>query len=199
MTITIEKIPSPNHSSRRGRDIQAVVLHYTAAGSAHGSASWFSIPESRVSSHYIIGRQGHIIQCVELDRSAWHCGIAELVVEGEAHSDANERTIGIELANFGCRTRLMFQPHAHSQFKPAILQYDNGHVVDDYWEVYPDSQIDALQALLLRLSVTHGEAVQNLVGHEEIAMPLGRKMDPGPLFPWERFYRRTPRRTKRIG
>jgi len=164
--------------------------------------------ESRVSSHYVISRQGNIIQCVDLDHAAWHCGVAELVIDGEAHSAANEMTIGIELANFG---RLHWDgeefcylmgedyiPYPGLQPTLASLEYDNGMIIDGHWDPYPDAQIDSLQALLVRLAQSHPEAVQNLVGHEEIAMPLGRKCDPGPLLPWDRFFRRTPRRTRRI-
>jgi N-acetylmuramoyl-L-alanine amidase len=208
MTLTIESMPSPNYSSRCGHAPRATVIHYTGAGSAKGSALWFMMAESRVSAHYVIARQGHVIQCVDLDQAAWHCGVAELVIDGEAYSAANELTIGIELANFG---RLHWDgeefcyalgedhiPYPGLQPTKASLEYDNGLVVSGHWDPYPDVQIDALQALLRRLAATYPEAVQNLVGHEEIAMPLGRKIDPGPLFPWDRFFRRTVRRTRRI-
>lgn len=207
-TTLIKQVPSPNHSSRNGADIMATVLHYTAAGSAAGTAVWFADDASRVSSHFIIGRQGEIIQCVDLANAAWHCGQAEIVIDGEAHSNANQISIGIELANAGyleCIAGAWCYPVGEEHWpyhgpepQLATLQWDNRIAIEGHWEPYPDAQIDALQALLRRLAELHPEAVQNLIGHEEIAMPLGRKKDPGPLFPWSRFSRKMPRRTHAI-
>jgi len=77
----------------------------------------------------------------------------------------------------------------------AALEYDDGRRIVGYWEPFPEAQLAGLEELLAKLS--EAGYLVDLVGHEEVGMPFGRKMDPGPLFPWERFlaYRSKPRRT----
>jgi N-acetyl-anhydromuramyl-L-alanine amidase AmpD len=74
---------SPNFSAR-GSAIDRVILHYTTGGTAEGALSWFEKPESQVSAHYVIDKDGTIYQCVSDDRKAWHA-------YGE-----NDDSIGIE-------------------------------------------------------------------------------------------------------
>jgi N-acetyl-anhydromuramyl-L-alanine amidase AmpD len=30
-------------------------------------------------------------------------------------------------------------------------------------------------------------AIEDIVGHEDVARPVGRKVDPGPKFPWDKI------------
>jgi len=39
--------------------------------------------EVSASAHFVISRMGHITQLVPLERAAWHCGPAEIVIDGE--------------------------------------------------------------------------------------------------------------------
>jgi N-acetylmuramoyl-L-alanine amidase len=50
---------------------------------------------------------------------------------------------------------------------------------------YRPAQIDALVELCLSLCVRYKIALERIVGHEAIALPAGRKRDPGPHFPWQ--------------
>lgn len=198
---------SPNLSSRRGEQVSGCVIHYTGGGSAHGSVSWLCNPQSKVSAHFVVSRSGHVTQLVPLDHAAWHAGVSEMQHMGEMKADANRFTVGIELANHGRLQRIngsywygiggTLKMYRRQEPVFAKLKYDSGNVVEAWWEPYPDAQIDALQALLKMISQTGGfrEAAKNVVGHEEIAMPLGRKTDPGPLFPWRRFMRHLDMRT----
>ena len=211
MSLDIDFVPSPNHSSRKGLDVVATVIHYTAAASARGSIRWFQMAESQASAHYVIARDGDITRMVKLARKAWHAGSSEMLYKGEMTRDANRFTIGIELAN--CGLLIDDGNDMPSDFwwgnrKPkryrgpdpskARLRYDNGVEVEGWWEPYPDAQIDSLQALLKKLAeIGYKDAASNLIGHEEIAMPFAaRKKDPGPVFPWERFSRKIERRTE---
>lgn len=205
----IEKYPfahSPNQSCRKGSDITGTVIHYTAGGSAGGSIAWLCNPSSKASAHFVISRSGDTTQLVSLERKAWHAGVSEMLSNDEMLGDASRFTIGIELANHGHLQKhngdfyyelgRSLKKYRRAPPVNATLVYDNGLEVNGWWEPYPDKQIDALAALLLDLKTAgYGNAAQNLVGHEEIGMPLGRKMDPGPLFPWQRFYRKLDRRT----
>ena len=191
-------IASPNCSSRRGQDVCGVVIHYTGGGSSSGTIRWFANPQSRVSAHFVIGRSGRVVQMVPLELAAWHAGIGEMVIDGEARSNPNLFTVGIELANHGYLHRdddgsfwweLGRELKRYRRVQPVAgtLIYDNGVEVDGWWEPYPDEQIAALERLLADL--TSGGCPGNIVGHEENAMPLGRKRDPGPLFDWRRIGR----------
>lgn len=202
----IQGIPSPHFGSRRGYEVVGTVVHYTAAGGANATASWFANPNSKVSAHFIVSRSGRIIQCVDTSMAAWHAGVSEMSARGEMTSNANAFTIGVEFANHGylVKENGQFFYELGRQLKPyrradpikASLRYDNGTEITGYWEPYTDEALDAFQWLRGRIKQVHGEeAAHHLVGHEEIGIPLGRKLDPGPLFPWERFSRKTGRRT----
>ncbi len=55
-------------------------------------------------------------------------------------------------------------------------------------EPYPDAQIDTTVELCVELCRRYPAiTVDRIVGHEEIAIPPGRKKDPGPHFPWQHF------------
>jgi N-acetylmuramoyl-L-alanine amidase len=190
-------MPSPHYGRRKGRP-RGVVIHGTAGSSAESSARWFVDPLSRVSAHFTIGRDGSGFQSVDTDRSAWHAGTAEIVIDGEARSDVNSQTIGIELANrlllerrgdlFVWKVGGEWRPYAGPDPVYAGLWYDDGRIVKGWWEPYPEAQIDALIRLLHDLRA-NGIEVDPIVGHHDCAMPLGRKLDPGGAFPWDRVPR----------
>lgn len=90
--------PSPNQNSRGGTKIDTIVMHHTATNNGAGDLAWMRNPQSKVSAHYMVDRDGKIYQLVGDDKRAWHAG------KGELHgvpSDINNRSIGIEIVNDG--------------------------------------------------------------------------------------------------
>jgi len=77
-------VQSPNCSSRNGERIRRVIMHYTTSRNVNGTVSHFRNPASRVSAHYVIARDGEIIQMVLDTDKAWHA------------KNANAESIGIE-------------------------------------------------------------------------------------------------------
>jgi len=195
-------VASPNYSNRGDYAISGIVLHYTAGGHAIGTVNWFQNPQAKVSAHFIIDRNGDIIQMVDLEKAAWHAGSSMLSYRGKLKKGANRFTIGIELANYGLLHR-----DSHGYFwyeragnmklyrldgapKVGTLVFPHGHFVTGWWEPYPAKQIESLMWLLNELYQKVDSLDKNcIVGHEEIALPLGRKLDVGPLFPWQWFGR----------
>lgn len=67
------------------RTIDKIVIHITDGGAnINGTISWFKNPSAKVSSHYVIGQDGEIVQMVAHNDVAWHAG------------SANGTSIGIE-------------------------------------------------------------------------------------------------------
>ena len=90
--------PSPNFGERKeGRDPDMILLHYTGMPDDDQAVSWLCNPESQVSCHYFIHRDGSVLQLVPERLRAWHAG--KSVWGGE--EDINSRSIGIEIANAG--------------------------------------------------------------------------------------------------
>lgn len=192
-----EAVHVPNHSPHSG-NWDGILIHYTAGGSGRGTARWAQ-GKIRASWHFLICRDGHTIQQVSLDREAWHAGISEWPhSSGETLTGANHHSVGIELANRGLLQRsadgtFWFEAggRLHPYEGPDPVEWDlcyfDGTAMRGWWEPFPDAQIEALKELLGDLSAV-GVPLR-LLGHEEVAMPLGRKMDPGPAFPWEKISR----------
>jgi N-acetylmuramoyl-L-alanine amidase len=91
-------IASPNHGARVGAGRpDMIVLHYTGMTEAQAALDLLCAPHSKLSAHYLIHQDGHIVQLVPEARRAWHAGVAAW--EGE--TDINSRSVGIEIVNPG--------------------------------------------------------------------------------------------------
>ncbi len=89
--------PSPNHGDRRGRAIDALVLHYTGMPTAEGALERLCDAAAEVSAHYFVFEDGRIAQLVPEERRAWHAGRSYWAGE----SDMNSASIGVEIVNPG--------------------------------------------------------------------------------------------------
>lgn len=112
-----------------------------------------------VSSHYLISEQPTIYRLVEDDRRAWHAGESSW----QGRTWLNASSIGIEIVH------------------PGYTDTPEGRV----WHPWPTEQIDALIPLLQDLLKRHGLSPDRVLGHSDVAPQ--RKVDPGPLFPWQRL------------
>jgi N-acetyl-anhydromuramyl-L-alanine amidase AmpD len=89
--------PSPNCDDRpSGVSIDTIVLHATVLNTLHEVIEKFADPESRVSSHYTIDRDGTIASHVPEERRAWHAGKSKM---RDGRVGVNDFSIGIELVN----------------------------------------------------------------------------------------------------
>lgn len=143
--------------------IKVLVIHYTV-DDFHGSLSMLT--DKNVSAHYLIpdapplsGGKPVIWRLVPESELAWHAGVSFW----RGASRINDTSIGIELENKG-----------------YILQ---GNVK----QFYPFSapQIAVLETLAKEIIDRYHIAPQNVVAHADIAPQ--RKVDPGPLFPWQQL------------
>lgn len=176
--------PSPNQSDRNDCEPTLLVVHYTAALSDDGALRWLRMPESRVSAHFMVARDGRVTQLVPLDRAAWHAGLSEWTYKGARRRNVNDYSIGVELGNVGPVTRdgawLVVNQGGQSVHYRGPEPVEIGGVL---WEPYPEEQLAALDRLVADLAA--GGYALEMVGHNEISP--GRKMDPGAAFPWGRY------------
>jgi N-acetylmuramoyl-L-alanine amidase len=97
-TLVHARHASPNIESRKGqRRPNILLLHYTGMMSAEKAIEWLARPESGVSCHYVIDREGCITQMVAEEMRAWHAGVSYWAGE----TDINSCSIGIEIDNPG--------------------------------------------------------------------------------------------------
>jgi hypothetical protein len=86
---------SNNYDDRpAGVKIDCVVLHATAGGLS-GTLAWFINPESGVSAHYVVAKNGTVYQMVEESKRAHHAGASQF----QGRTDFNDFSIGIEIVN----------------------------------------------------------------------------------------------------
>jgi N-acetylmuramoyl-L-alanine amidase len=183
-------VPSPHHyRGRDGHAIDTLILHYTAGiGNAQATARLFADPKRKASAHYVIGRDGIIVQCVDLSDAAWHAGdggksrfpamfqldgadFVPLAEVGWAAKVVNCRSIGIELCNRGWAKK---GPNPASK--------------STLWESYSQLQIDSLRGLVEQLCASV-PTLKWVTGHQDVTNhktlgKTGGKTDPGPAFPW---------------
>ena len=156
---------------RDSDSIDLVVIHCTELPdlpTAREYGEHIHYPETGTGNagHYYIDRDGRVEQWVAPGRVAHH-------VRG-----FNERSIGIEIVNNG---RYPDWLHSRNQ----TMQ-----------EPYTEAQIIALMKLLTHLAGSFA-AARWIAGHEDLdrglvpasddaTVMVHRKLDPGPMFPWQR-------------
>jgi N-acetylmuramoyl-L-alanine amidase len=174
---------TPNNSGRfKKGEPRFLVMHYTAGGSGANSAAYLHKPHSPESSaHFVIDRDGAVIQISDTDMITWHAGKSFW----RGISGLNSHAIGLEIANYGY-WRPGIQPSTQAQAESAgwlKARHKNGGQ-ELLWEPYPAAQMDAVAELTTWILKTY-PSIREIVGHDDISP--GRKSDPGPAFPMERF------------
>lgn len=86
---------SPNRNSRGANVVDCIVLHCDASDNAKASLSWITSPESKVSYHVLIDRDGTVYQCVPVALRAWHAGVSSF----GGRSNVNDFSIGLAFSN----------------------------------------------------------------------------------------------------
>lgn len=143
--------------------VKYLVMHYTALDDER---SFKVLTGGKVSSHYLIPTHPSridgkpvVISLVDEGQIAWHAGVSQW----KEATSLNHCSIGIEIVNLGYR--------------------DNGKFRS--WYPYTADQITTIAVVMKDIIDRHEIEPQNVLGHSDIAPQ--RKVDPGPLFPWERF------------
>ncbi len=84
-----------------------LIIHHTAQDSTAQTLKTFTLPRTQVSAHYVIGRDGVVIQMVNDYLRAQHAGVSKW---GNS-TDLNSSSLGIELDNNG------FEPYSDRQIE----------------------------------------------------------------------------------
>jgi len=94
--LQVEYIQSPHYEERPpDTRIWAIVIHATANDSMNGVIDWFTDPQSLVSAHYNVGKDGRVVQMVREEQRAWHAGKSQW----KGVESVNDFSVGIELVN----------------------------------------------------------------------------------------------------
>ncbi|MDE2126607.1 MAG: N-acetylmuramoyl-L-alanine amidase [Armatimonadetes bacterium] len=89
-------IPSPNYDNRPANTvINCVVLHATVLTSLNETVAAFEDPDRKVSAHFVVDKDGTVVQMVPVERRAWHAGVS--VLDGVPR--VNDYSVGIEMVN----------------------------------------------------------------------------------------------------
>lgn len=161
-------VPSPNCDTRPAAcPVELVVIHNISLPpgcfGGHDIEAFFTncldpsadpfyscIADTRVSAHFLIRRDGELVQFVSCNDRAWHAGVSRW----RGREKCNDFSIGIELEGS-----------------------------DDI--AFEEVQYDVLRKLVGALR--HRHPILECVGHSDIAIPPGRKTDPGRFFDWARL------------
>jgi N-acetyl-anhydromuramyl-L-alanine amidase AmpD len=90
-------IPSPNCDDRPpdALSISCVVLHATVEPTTEGTVHIFLDPARKVSAHFVVGKDGRVVQMVPVEKRAWHAGVSVL----DGVPSVNDYSVGIEIVN----------------------------------------------------------------------------------------------------
>lgn len=176
------------------KNLSYLIMHYTAGRGFDTTVSYFKDPANKVSAHFVVGRDGRLVQMVPLQCPAWHAGPDSRWVEKYEPAASSSLSVldgmnfyalGIEVDNYGPLTKVGKQ--FKTWFGRAVPE-DQVAEVDPkqpgafgkrWWHEYSEAQIEICEGLAKCL--VRGFGLKEILGHSDVCP--GRKTDPGPVFP----------------
>lgn len=131
---------------------------------------------------FIITRTGKVIQSAPLDKWCYHAGES---YNEELGKSLSSKLVGIEIQSAGLLDKIKDDFYPWWDRKNPIpkenVRYDALAVVPGYYHKYTTQQEKALLDLLCWLKSNNPDvfSFNHVLGHDEIAIPKGRKSDPG--------------------
>lgn len=99
---------TPNFTSGRSGQVPIMIVCHTTCGSFDGAVSWLCNKESKASSHFLVAKDGRVVQLVDIAYTAWcngtntdknsnkYVGNSTIKKVREKGGNANNYTISIE-------------------------------------------------------------------------------------------------------
>jgi len=160
-----------------------VILHDTAGRLEKGnSAAYLAKNDAKVSVHFVVERDGTIVQQVPTNKRANHAGKSTF----NGRADCNDFAIGIEIVNPGKMTRANDTQAVAwwgQQFATALFGIEERETPEHgrgLWMAYSPEQLAAVIELLKAL-FEGIPTLQDITTHWYVSP--GRKVDVNPLFP----------------
>ncbi|EKE01135.1 MAG: N-acetylmuramoyl-L-alanine amidase [uncultured bacterium] len=147
-----------------------IVLHYAVTTTMGQTVNAYY--GAGVSAHFTVDKDGKIYQHVDDGNVAYHAGISYW----QGKYSVNWYSIGVEQVNTGWDVDNKKWKEPRSPSKQA-----DGKA----WETWSESQVESVAKLIRFLSERDGTKPWNIIGHSDCS--CGRKVDPGPFFPWKRL------------
>lgn len=150
-------------SRKAGVLLDRIVIH-TMEGTLRGSEAWFKqgrdVRPVPTAAHYLIGRDGEVVQMVHDEKKCYHAG------------NYNSRSIGVE-------------HEARTQAWPVRRDKDGKVKAPPFpTDDFTDPMLDASALVVAILCRKYGIPVdrEHIIGHVEV--PGATHTDPGSAWPW---------------
>jgi N-acetyl-anhydromuramyl-L-alanine amidase AmpD len=159
----------------------AIIIGYTATSSLDNISKYLQAKDVKASVHFLIGKNGEVIQMLPLNYVGWGAGISEY----DGRTGWNKYSIFIELVNEGSLKKendkyyTMFGTECHRDSVVFAKHKFESSLV--YWAKYTPQQIEATKKLCKVLAEKYN--IKYILGKDDISRK--RKFSPGPAFPLE--------------
>lgn len=165
----IQQYSTVNKSIRNGY-VPKFICWHIAEGTYNGTITWETDKDSKVSSHFVLGKNGEVAQLVPLNMAAWTQGKirnpTHPYVKSHSSVNPNQYCISIECEGFWKETKGKL---TDAQFNSAVEL--TKHIVSEVKKLYNvDIPIDR----------------EHMIGHCEINS-VTRPHCPGELFPYDKL------------
>jgi len=157
-----------------------ITIHYSAERGLVKTVK--AMARSKLGYHILIARDGTVHQTAYMDRIVNHAGPAMW-----NHFSPNKNHLAVCVLSWGELTKedKFFKnwvggniPENEAAFRPA----NNGTMA--WWDSATVAQEIALMRFLKWAIKVFGIHPKNICGHDECALPQGRKIDPGGVLPY---------------
>lgn len=142
-------------------DKTGVCLHHTASG---GDAEavvkvWNRDDRGRVATHFVVGADGKIIQCMPLENWAYHIALGRMGKSTGANNNVNKSYIGIEICNWGYleeKNGIFYNYVNRAVPAEEVVTLDKPFRGYRHWHKYTEEQVTAVKWLLNHLKDLFG-------------------------------------------
>ena len=184
----LKKFLSPSQYVNQASPKTGIVLHHTVGGTWESTWNFWENQKERVATHFIIDRDGTVVQCLPLEVWAFHIYIGspgnKVDRKHKQKSSLYDRSlIGIELCSYGPLS--LRNNNYITVYNKQILE-DKVEQVEyrgfKYWERYTAKQIESLELLLLDLIEKFPHLKKHLINDYSSIFNISEKalnLEPG--------------------
>jgi hypothetical protein len=188
----VDYLPFAKVASKKMKEVangypEYFVIHWTAGEPSQSGEAGISEGVANGYTYAFLPRDGQLWQGAPIHDGGYHAGNAKI---------SSLKAFGVEVACAGRLEKIgdLFVPWFAKNKDGSInkgrcipasqVRYDNDGPEDDgsfkgYYQVYTDEQVKTLVVTALWFVQVRKMPIDNIVGHDEVATPHGRKCDPG--------------------